>query len=429
MAVDGSSTRTAPAPAAGPPRAPALGLPWSAARAAWKDVWPALLITRLLVLAAGWVALAVVGERPRAAAGFDPQALTAPFGALGDLLVAPAARWDSVWYLTIAHDGYGGDLARPAFFPLYPLLARAAGAVVGGPLTGGIVVSGLCLAGALVLLHRLTALELGDEAARLTVWVLAAFPMSFFLSAVYAEALFLLLSVGCLLAARTERWAWAAGLGVLATATRSAGLVLLVPLAVLAWEQRGSGGLRRLAWPALVPVGAAAFSGWLAWRGAGASTPYDAQAVWNRELSWPLAGLWDGSVAAWEGLRQLASGSRTPVRFGAAGGDPFEVARLNLQLWAFLALALVAVAGVVRRLPPAYAAYVAAALALPLSTPVGPQPLMSLPRFELVLFPLAMWGGWWLAQRGRVMRVGALVAGLAGLVFFTGQFTTWRWVA
>ena len=36
-------------------------------------------------------------------------------------------------------------------------------------------------------------------------------------------------------------------------------------------------------------------------------------------------------------------------------------------------------------------AYVVAALALPLSFPVGPQPLMSLPRFLAVLFPIFMW--------------------------------------
>ena len=45
----------------------------------------------------------------------DPAGLTAPFGGLGDLLVAPAARWDATWYLAIASGGYD-DATRTAFF-------------------------------------------------------------------------------------------------------------------------------------------------------------------------------------------------------------------------------------------------------------------------------------------------------------------------
>ena len=73
----------------------------------------------------------------------------------------------------------------------------------------------------------------------------------------------------------------------------------------------------------------------------------------------------------------------------------------NLVLFAFLLAAVPMVIGVLRRLPLAYGAYVLAALALPLSYPVAPQPLMSLPRFLLVLFPLFMWLGAWLAHRPR----------------------------
>ena len=66
---------------------------------------------------------------------FDPAGVTAPFGATGDLLVAPFARWDAVWYLNIAHDGYRGDASRAAFFPLYPLIARG---IVGGVLVSAV---------------------------------------------------------------------------------------------------------------------------------------------------------------------------------------------------------------------------------------------------------------------------------------------------
>ncbi|HVW18581.1 MAG TPA: mannosyltransferase family protein, partial [Solirubrobacteraceae bacterium] len=184
----------------------------------------ALLATRVVVWAAGMGAVHFAGLSSRAR-DFDPRGLTSGFGSLGDLLLAPAARWDATWYLTIAHDGYRGDPARAAFFPLYPLLARGA--------VGGVLVSFVASWLGLAALHRLTAIELGDAPARAAVWLLACFPAAFFLTAVYSEGLFLALSVGAVLAARTDRWAIAGVLGALAAATRSAGVVLLVPLALL----------------------------------------------------------------------------------------------------------------------------------------------------------------------------------------------------
>jgi hypothetical protein len=78
---------------------------------------------------------------------------------------------------------------------------------------------------------------------------------------------------------------------------------------------------------------------------------------------------------------------------------------------------------------PAYGAYVVAALALPLSWPVAPQPLMSLPRFEAVLFPGFMWLGLWVS-RGGVWRARALNAALAaGLAVAAGLVATWHWFA
>ena len=51
------------------------------------------------------------------------------------------------------------------------------------------------------------------------------------------------------------------------------------------------------------------------------------------------------------------------------------VAGQNLLLFGFLVLGAIACFGAFRRLPIAYGAYVIAALALPLSYPVTPQPL------------------------------------------------------
>src|SRR5437660_1218580 len=98
------------------------------------------------------------------------------------------------------------------------------------------------------------------------------------------------------------------------------------------------------------------------------------------------------------------------------------------MLLAFLLAAVPAVIGVLRALPIAYGAYVIAALALPLSYPVVAQPLMSLPRFLVALFPLNIWLAGWLVARPRV-RIGALALSALLMAVFVAQFASWHWVA
>src|SRR5215208_7698480 len=70
-------------------------------RLAWREAWGALWTSRLVVWAAGLFAVLSLGRAPGTEA-YDRAGLTAPFSPFGDLLVAPAARWDSAWYLRIA---------------------------------------------------------------------------------------------------------------------------------------------------------------------------------------------------------------------------------------------------------------------------------------------------------------------------------------
>ncbi len=418
----------------------------AAVRVAWRALWT----SRLVVFASGVLGVLSVG-RAAGSQAFDPASLTAPFGYFGNLLAAPFARWDSVWYLAIARQGYLHQPSRTAFFPLYPLLTRGLGVVISSDLIAGVLVSLMCFALALVLLYRLVALELDDERARLTVMLIAFCPMAYFFSAVYSESLYLALSVACIYQARMGRWAWAGLLGGLAAMSRNSGVMLAVPIVLLyLYGPRGDrspsivyavvrarGGVRRLlpkypirpsfAWVALVPAGLVVYIIFLALSTGDGLAPFRSQEVWFRHFAGPFGGVWDGAVAAWDGLRQLLHGPAPPVYFTKAGGDPLTVAGQNLMLFGFLVLGAIACVGAFRRLPVAYGAYVLASLALPLSYPVGPQPLASLPRYEVVLFPLFMWGASWLVRR-RLTREGlASLAVLLGL--FTVQFATWRFVA
>ena len=157
---------------------------------AWHSLWA----SRLVVVGAGVAAGLGIGRKPGTHA-FDPAGLTEPFGHLGNVIAAPFARWDSVWYLAIAGGGYAHQPARTAFFPLYPVVLHGLGVVVGSDLIAGVIISLAAFAVALLLLHRLVTFELDDRVAATTVVLLAFWPMSFFFSAVYSESLFLALSI------------------------------------------------------------------------------------------------------------------------------------------------------------------------------------------------------------------------------------------
>jgi Mannosyltransferase (PIG-V) len=388
------------------------------ADAAIVDAWRAVWLSRAVVWVAGVVAVVAWGVREANATAFDPEGLTRPFGPAGDDLVAPGARWDAVWFLRIAEDGYDPD--RAAFFPLYPLLVRVGGVLAGSEVVAGILISLACLMGALVLLHRLVALDHGRDVARLCVLLVAAFPGAVWFSSVYSESLFLLLSVGAVYAARTGRWELAGAAGALASATRSAGIVLLVPLAVLWWRsgRRPADG----AWLALVPAGLVAFCLVLAASGQDALAPFDAQEAWLRSFAGPFGAVPDAVSAAWGAAGDLLDGTPAPV--GA-----FDLRWLNLAMGLTLVAVLVATAGALRRLPLAYGLYAVAALALPLSYPVEGHPLMSLPRFAAVLWPLHLWLALVLVARSPRVRTAVVAVSLAGLAAVSAEVATWGWVA
>jgi hypothetical protein len=447
--------------------------------AAVRDTWRALWSSRLLACAAGVATVLAVGFGPVRGA-FDPPGVTRGFGWLGDLLAAPVARWDATWYLVIAHHGYRLDLgaftsSRTAFFPLYPLGLRTISVFGVPPVLGGVLLSLAALALALYGIHRLTTLELGrsktlgrldgaesaidrrvsslaglggGDVARLAVMLTAFAPMAFYFSALYSESLYLALSVGVFWCARQGRWAMVGLLGALAAATRSAGVVLALPALMLYLygpredrapelpPRRGRAQLfhpryrlrRDVLWLALLPVGLGLYMLYLSLNGGSALMPFHAQDVWGRHFAGPYLGLWDGAQAAFDGARQLLSMQRHHAYFSPASGSPFVSAGHNLMLFAFLLIAIPAVVGVLRMLPLAYGAYVLAALVLPLSYPVSSQPLMSLPRFLAVLFPLNIWLAARLVAHPR-MRAPVLAVSALMMMFFVGQFATWHWVA
>ena len=157
----------------------------------------------------------------------------------------PLARWDAGWYSIIAREGYSFDAARSpntiGFYPLYPLLLRAASAALPffSVYSVGVFLSLLFLLGALTLIARLAAAWGGCSATFGTTAAILLFPTSFFLASVYTESLFLLATAAAFWGARNDRWLLAGAAGAAAGLTRFNGALILLPLAGIAWATAG----------------------------------------------------------------------------------------------------------------------------------------------------------------------------------------------
>jgi hypothetical protein len=137
--------------------------------------------------------------------------------------------------------------------------------------------------------------------------------------------------------------------------------------------------------------------------------PLSAQAGWNRHFSWP----WQTIAGAWNAATQ------TQLQFQPEN-----------QSWTYLgALILARVVGAlaVRWLRPSYTIYLWAGILFPLFSATPYNPLLSYPRFLLVLFPAFMV----LALLGRNRYAHQIILWLSLLLLglYTIRFVNWYWVA
>jgi hypothetical protein len=173
-------------------------------------------------------------------------------------------NWDGQHYLKLALGGYPVPAApSSAFFPLLPwLVAFLLGAGV-GPIAAGLLV--VTIASALVF-YFLKELLPPRENGPSSLWLFACFPTAFYLSVVYAEALFLAALLGLFWALRDPRRAGYALLcAALLPLTRGQGMWLALPL-LAAWifpaVQR-----RPLAFASIgYAIGAGVYLGFFWWR-------------------------------------------------------------------------------------------------------------------------------------------------------------------
>lgn len=363
----------------------------------------AFAATRAALFAAVWLALSVAGVR-------EAPGLWRAFP--GCLALDGWARWDSGWYWSIAQ-GYwhvAGNQSNVNFFPLYPWLTLALSLPLraGLPPEQAFFLAGMLVSNAAFLLACLGVWRLGTDlagprAGAGAVWLFAAFPFSFFGSAVYSESLFVALAVWAFLLWRSGRPWSAAACAALAAVTRVPGFLVATALGIEWLRERG----------------------WRPW-------PPDRKAAALALTPWALAGLLlfffvrfgDPLVfrttqeAFWGRPLGLGNVVKDLAFIGQLVADHRFGHTLLVQV-SYLCLVAAAVPLGVwswRRLGAGYGFYVLASLAL-----IAPVGLGSTGRYVFVLFPVTIAAA---ALLRRAMTPVAL-ASAGALVYFAIRFARW----
>lgn len=314
-------------------------------------------------------------------------------------------RWDSLHYLRLAQFGYQPtDTLKTWFYPFFPWCIRVIAFLTGDYLISALTVSALACAAAVVLLRRLVELDFSPAVARRTVWFFLIFPTAYFLHIGYTESLFIALSLGALMAARTDRWELAGLLGAGCCMTRAFGLVIAPTLAVEAFEQfRTTKAWNwRWLWIAIVPLGFGVYL-LINWRITGDPFAFLAlrHQLFAMSTSWP-----------WVGIREA---------IGNMDREPGQAEMVGAQEFFFAIFGLICTIISWIKLRPAYAVWMTGNWLL--STSV--TSLQSVPRYTLPLFPIFI-----LFALVGVSRFWAAVITVWSLLFlalFTATFVRGWW--
>jgi len=309
-------------------------------------------------------------------------------------------RFDTNWYLKIAQSGYSESDGSTAFFPLYPLLVKLFGFILGNNLLAGLLISNLALLGALVLLYKLALEYFEVGVVRRTLVYLMLFPTSFFFFSAYTEAPFLFLVLASLFAANRRRWVWAALFGSLAALTRLQGVLMFIPLIYMWWRQLDNRRWLNGIALTLVPISTLGF---LFYTRLSLIGMY--QNTLNAVFVWPWMNIWADAL-------MLIHGKGTVIEI------------FNLFVTSLFGI-LIVVAW--RKIPREWFFYSIAMYLAPLFRMTTIQPLVSMSRYVLVLFPLFCLLGQW-GERPWVNRI-IVYAGFLAALYFSAQFFTWGWVA
>lgn len=150
--------------------------------------------------------------------------------------------WDSGYYLGIAENGYSINIgatkmtdgqANYVFFPLYPLLIKGLGIIIGNYYLAGLFISNLAFLVAVFYLFLLTKHFYDEDTAYRSIKYIFLFPTAFILSGVFTEAIFLMLLMMTFYYAEKNNWLLSGIFGFLLALSRPVGVFMFIPLCIL----------------------------------------------------------------------------------------------------------------------------------------------------------------------------------------------------
>ncbi|MEP7292181.1 MAG: mannosyltransferase family protein, partial [Chloroflexota bacterium] len=329
-------------------------------------------------------------------------------------------RWDAGFYATIATYNYDWiNDQRPsddmAFLPVYPLAIHLVSGMTptGCALSpylstcatlGGLAVSNVALLLSVFLLFDLAQRHFGRPAAWRTVLLLLVSPISIFLSGVYTESLFLLLTLLTFWLLEGDHFLLAVLVASVACLTRSVGVALFLPLLWVAWRGRSMLRLYRIVLAFVPPL---LFAGYILLAGVSVGDPLaffkTFDTTWGRVAGTPI-----------QAFTVYFSGEEVSL-FG------WRLSWLDLLLTlVYLALSALLLREKTTRLWGVFAL-------VAILVPVASGSLLSMPRYGAAIFPFTILLGKWADRVPKQVLIYGAAAALA-LLFLT-RFVTWRWIA
>lgn len=222
----------------------------------WKYTLYHIVLNRLLIVVIGLFALFLsVHINPKAKSG-DSFLFPIYQGGYTYTYIQPLSPlihmwsvWDTKWYVSIAEDGYSKQqypytrIDNKGFLPVYPFLLALISHLLfsGNTHITGIVISNIFLALALFFLVRLIQGEKKIESTsnvKDAVLYTILFPTSYYLSAIYPESLFLLLSILVFYFVQKEKLYSACIVFSIACLTKTFGIFLLIPILIYCISHR-----------------------------------------------------------------------------------------------------------------------------------------------------------------------------------------------
>jgi len=333
--------------------------------------------------------------------------------------ISPWIRWDSVYYLFIANNGYNYDQnARSvtAFFPLYPMIINFFSNLFNiESSTAAVIISSFFCLLTCVYIYKLAKLNTFDDTiAKRVVLYLLIFPTAIFLITVYNESLFIFLAVASFYYAQKQKWFLSGIFGFFASLTRIQGVILFVALLIEYLDQRKF-DFRKIKPDILsllfIPAGIGSFMIYLHIKFGNALLFLSEQQKWGRSTMPKIQNYIEMFYGHFKTLFSPLVSDNTNF------GKNFDS---DVQIIVFLIFIILSII-IFFKLRKSYGIYMLLGLLIPAYT----CNLTSIQRYVLLLFPFFIFLG--ILGKNKFFNYSVIIISTLFFSFYTILFINWYW--